>query len=101
MISVLASISVKADTRPKFLEIFKANVPNVLAEEGCIEYTPMVDLDSGLAPQQLDDQIVTIVEKWESLDHLKAHLVAPHMKSYQEQVKDIVEGVTLKVLQEA
>ena len=101
MISVLASISVKAGTRPEFLEIFKANVPNVLAEEGCIGYAPMVDVDSGLESQQFDEQLVIVIEKWESLEHLKAHLATPHMANYREQVKDIVENVTLKVLKEA
>lgn len=101
MISVLASISVKTGKRREFLEIFKANVPNVLAEKGCVEYMPMVDIASGLAPQQLDEHLVTIVEKWESLEHLKAHLVAPHMLSYKEQVEGLVEDVSLKVLEEA
>jgi len=101
MICVLASISVKAGKRPEFLDIFKANVPNVLAEKGCMEYTPMIDAASGLAPQQLDEHLVTIVEKWESLEDLKAHLSAPHMETYRQQSKDLVEKVTLKVLQEA
>ena len=42
-----------------------------------------------------------VVEKWESLDALNAHLVAPHMGSYREQVKDLVTGMNLQVLQPA
>ena len=38
MIHVLASITVKASERDAFLEIFKANVPKVLEEEGCVDY---------------------------------------------------------------
>ena len=44
---------------------------------------------------------MVVVEKWESLDALNAHLVAPHMGSYREQVKDLVAGMTLQVLQPA
>jgi quinol monooxygenase YgiN len=32
---------------------------------------------------------------------LKAHMTAPHMLSYREKVKDLVAGVSLKILTEA
>ena len=101
MIHVIASIHVKDGYRAEFLEVFKANIPNVRAEKGCIDYFPTVDIDADLAPQELDEAVVTIIERWESTDALRDHLVAPHMLSYKEEVKDIVEGVTIKVLQEA
>jgi len=46
----------------------------------------------------LDENIVTMVEKWETMANLNAHAVAPHMLEYREKVKDIVESVSLKVL---
>jgi len=101
MVHVIASIRVKPGCRDNFLTLFKANVPAVRAEAGCIEYQPAVDLDSGLPPQVCDPQTIVIIEKWASLDALKAHLAAPHMKAYKEKTKDLVEGVTLKVLQNA
>jgi quinol monooxygenase YgiN len=99
MIAVLASITVKLDEKAKFIEIFKENVPNVLAEKGCIEYAPMVDAHSGILVQEKDDAMVTVVERWESIEDLKAHLKAPHMDAYREKVADIVQHVTLKVLE--
>jgi quinol monooxygenase YgiN len=101
MIRVIASIRVKSGRLTEFLEIFKSNVPNVREERGCIEYSPFVDIDADLPPQRLDENIVTIVEKWESLEALRDHLKAPHMLAYKEKVKNIVEDVSLKVLQEA
>jgi len=101
MINVLASISVKEGKRADFIAAFKDNLPAVRAEEGCIEYFPAVDIDADLPPQQLDENEVTVIEKWASLEALRAHLSAPHMLAYKEKVKDIVEGVSLKVLQEA
>jgi quinol monooxygenase YgiN len=98
MIHVLASIRVIEGRRAEFIEIFKANVPNVLNEDGCIEYAPAVDFPTGIQSQEMNKNMVTIVEKWESFEHLQAHLSAPHMKSYQEKVKDMVEHVGLKVL---
>ncbi|MFA6716395.1 MAG: putative quinol monooxygenase [Victivallales bacterium] len=100
MITVLASIYVVPGELPAFLEIFKANVPAVCAEKGCISYVPMVDEDSGL-PQEKNENLVTIVEQWESPDALKKHLAAPHMLKYKDDVRNIVEKVTLKVLKNA
>lgn len=101
MIHVIASVSIKEGRRRDFLEIFKANVPLVLKEKGCIEYRPAVDVDAGLDPQVLDENLVTVIEKWESLDDLHVHLTAPHMLAYREKVSSMVEGVVLKVLEDA
>jgi quinol monooxygenase YgiN len=101
MINVIASIRVKAGGLSEFLEIFKSNVPNVREERGCINYFPAVDIDADLPPQSLDENVVTIIEKWESLEALRDHLKAPHMLAYKEKVKDIVEDISLKILKEA
>ena len=102
MIYVIATIEVAAGKRNEFVEAFRANVPNVLAEEGCIEYEPTVDLETELAVQpDVRPNTVIIVEKWESLEALNSHLVAPHMIRYREKVKDLVAGVSLQVVQPA
>ena len=100
MINVIASIRVREGRLTEFIEIFKSNVPNVREERGCIEYFPTVDINADLPPQSLDRNVVTIIEKWESLDALRDHLKAPHMLSYKERVKDMVEDLSLKVLKE-
>ena len=100
MINVIASIHIKAGNVPKFISIFKSNMPNVLQEKGCIEYVPTIDF-STVIPQELNSNIVTIIEKWASLQALQAHLASPHMLAYKEQVKDIVEKISLKILTEA
>ncbi|MCB2145700.1 MAG: antibiotic biosynthesis monooxygenase [Deltaproteobacteria bacterium] len=101
MIHVIASIRVKAGGVPAFLEIFKANVPRVKKEHGCIGYVPTVDADAGLPAQNRDEDRVTIIEQWASLEALHAHLKSAHMLAYREQVKDLVKGVSLNVLKEA
>ncbi len=100
MIHVLASVSIKEGMREKFLDIFKANVANVIKEEGCLEYRPAIDVETGLEPQIVDQNMVTVIEKWESVDHLKVHLSAAHMLEYRQKVASMVEGVSLKVLQD-
>jgi quinol monooxygenase YgiN len=101
MIHVIASIQIKEGRRDAFVEIFKANVPLVKKEKGCMEYFPAIDVPTGLAPQELNDTVVTVIEKWHSLKELHAHLEAPHMLAYREKVKDMVENVSLKILEEA
>ena len=101
MINVIASISIATGSLSGFLEIFRANMLKVREERGCIEYFPLVDIDAKLAPQILDENVVTIIEKWESLEALREHLEAPHMLAYREKVKNIVTGLSLKVLREA
>lgn len=101
MIHVLAFIQVKPGRRAEFIDLFKTNVPNVLAEDGCIQYVPAVDADTELGLQVKDENVVTVIEKWECLSALEAHLQAPHMSSFREKVADIVEGATVKVLREA
>lgn len=101
MIHVIAAIHVKDGRVAEFLKIFNANIPEVRRERGCMEYEPTVDVPTGLPPQELDGNVVTIIEKWASVDDLLAHLAAPHMLAYHKNVKDIVAKVTLKVLGKA
>jgi len=101
MVHVLASLYIKEGCLAEFIGIFKANVPNVLQEKGCIEYVPAIDLVTDISTQDKNACVVTVIEKWESLEALKAHSVAPHMLAYGEQVKGMLEKVSLKILQNA
>jgi len=101
MIHVIASITVKASERDAFLEIFKANVPKVLEEKGCVEYAATVDFPTEVPIQETNANVVTIVEKWETFPHLQAHFTAPHMLEYKTKVEDMVEEVSLKILEDA
>jgi quinol monooxygenase YgiN len=101
MINVIASIHIKEGQLSEFIDIFKSNIPNVIKEKGCIEYVPTVDVPTGLPPQELNNNVVTIIEKWENLENLKAHLSAPHMLVYKKQTKDLVEKMSVKILKDA
>jgi quinol monooxygenase YgiN len=101
MINVIASIQIKEGQLTEFINIFKSNILKVLAEKGCIEYVPTVDVPTGLPPQELNKNVVTIIEKWNSVEDLMAHLSAPHMLEYKEKTKNIVDNMSIKVLREA
>ena len=101
MIHVLASITVQASERDDFLKIFKGNVPKVVNEEGCVEYSATVDFQTEVPIQETDANVVTVVEKWETFPHLQAHFTAPHMLEYKAKVEGMVEDVSLKILKDA
>jgi quinol monooxygenase YgiN len=100
MINVIASIRLKTGMLSDYLEILKANLSAVRTEKGCVEYVPLFDLGAKLPNQVFDNNVVTIVEKWESLEALHAHLGSSHMLDYREKVRNIVENVAVKVLRE-
>lgn len=102
MIHVIATVNVTPGTRDRFLSEFHKLVPLVRKEDGCIEYGPAIDAATDIgAQQQKGADSVTVIEKWESLEALKAHLVAPHMGEYRARVKDLVTATTLHVLEPA
>ena len=98
MIYVVATIQLTAGHREAFLAEQRHLLPLVLSEEGCLEYAPTIDIaltDSPPTPPR--DSVVVMQEKWETLDSLKAHLVAPHMAAFRERVKQMVVGVKVEV----
>ncbi|HEX5273410.1 MAG TPA: putative quinol monooxygenase [Gemmataceae bacterium] len=102
MIHVIATIELAAGTREAFLAEFHKVVPLVKAEAGCLDYGPAIDLPSGLAAQPpVREDVVTVVERWETLDALRAHLAAPHMLDYRARVKDYVLRTQIRVLRPA
>ena len=99
MIHVLAVITAKPGMRDSILQAFRANVPNVRAEKGCIEYGAAVDAEPGLKFQTaFGPDAFVVVEKWESLDALKAHAAAPHMATYAAKTKDMIASRTIHIL---
>ena len=100
MIHVLAQIETVPGHRNDFLAEFAQVAILVRQEAGCIEYGAAVDVPTGIPVQNfLGETVVMIVEKWDSIDHLTAHLVAPHMTDYRVRIKSFVQGVTLRVLE--
>ena len=98
MIHVIATVKVKPGAIDALMRVYEDLVPQVTAEKGCIAYTPTVDYDTDIPSQRKEPDVVTIVELWDSLEAFRAHLAAPHVIAYRKRVKDIVENVSIKVL---
>ncbi len=97
-VHVVAIITAKTGMRDKVLKAFRANVPAVYAEAGCIEYGATIDAEGvgGLQTKFGEDTFV-VVEKWQSLDALKAHAAAPHMAAYAAKTKDMLASRVIHV----
>ncbi len=102
MICVLATIEVVEGRMGDFLEVFQGLAPKVQAEQGCLEYAPWVDLPTEIGGQPAArPNTVTIVEKWESVEALERHLMAPHMVEFRKVTGSMRTGSELRLLQPA
>jgi quinol monooxygenase YgiN len=99
MIHVIAIITAQPGKRDEVLREFRANMPAVHAEPGCIEYAPAIDAEGiGAFQTRLGGDSFVVVEKWESAEALAAHAKAPHMAAYAARVKELLAGRVIHVL---
>ena len=99
MIHVIAVITAKPGLRDQILAAFRANVPAVCEEKGCIEYGAAVDAENALAVQtKWGPDTFLVIEKWESMEALKAHAAAPHMAAYAAKTRDLIASRVIHIL---
>ena len=102
MVHVIAVITAKPGKREEVLKHLRANVPAVRAEKGCIEYGAAVDADPALPVQtKYGPETFVVVEKWETMDALKAHAAAPHMAAYGAKTKELLASRVIHILSPA
>jgi len=102
MINVIAVITAKPGQREAILEAFRANMAACHAEDGCIEYQPVVDAEGfGSFQTKFGPDTFVVVEKWRDAAALAAHAKAPHMAAYAAKTKDLVASRTIHILSSA
>jgi quinol monooxygenase YgiN len=102
MIHVIATIRTVSGRRGDFLAAFRELAPLVRAEAGCIEYGPVIDVETPIERQlPVRDDVVTVLEKWASVKALEDHLAAPHMMQFREKAKDLLAELELRVMEPA
>jgi quinol monooxygenase YgiN len=102
VIHVIAVITAKPGKREEVLRHWRQIVPAVRAEKGCIEYGAAVDADPALPVQtKYGPDTFVVVEKWESVDALKAHAAAPHTAAYGAKTKDLLASRVIHILSPA
>jgi quinol monooxygenase YgiN len=102
VIHVIAVVTAKPGKREEVLKHFRANVPAVRAEKGCIEYGAAIDADPALPVQaKYGPDTFVVVEKWESMEALAAHAAAPHMREYGAKTKELLASRAIHILSPA
>jgi quinol monooxygenase YgiN len=91
MIRVVAVITANPGRREELLALFRANMPNVHAEDGCVEYQPFVDAEGfGGFQAPIGPDAFVVLETWASAEALKSHAAAPHMAAYAKASKPLI-----------
>lgn len=102
MVHVIAVITAKPGLRESILQHFRANTQAVKAEHGCIEYNAVVDAQDALPIQTAwGADTFVVIEKWASMDDLKAHAAAPHMAAYGARTREFIASRVIHVMQAA
>jgi quinol monooxygenase YgiN len=102
VIHVIAVITAKPGMREDVLREFRANMPAVHAEQGCIEYGPAIDAEGiGSFQTAYGPDTFVVLEKWESAEALKAHAAAPHMVAYGAKTRPMIASRVIHVLSPA
>ena len=94
MIYVIARMELNEGCKDAMLKVLEKTVPQVLAEDGCIMYTPCLEAD-----EENQEKYLTIVEAWKDREVHRAHLAAPHMAAFREAVKDLRKNSCVNVLE--
>jgi quinol monooxygenase YgiN len=88
-IVVFAKVYPKEGCKDTIIDLSNDLIENTLAEEGNIDYQLL---------KSLDDDTLTFVEKWKSLDDLKKHMASEHFLLFGSESKDFVEDMKIQVI---
>lgn len=86
MINVVAKNFAKAEMIEAIIEQYKELVTLTRMEKGCIAYELHQDVKN--------PQILTMIEQWESMPDLEAHLNSEHFKRIVPSIKQHMERET-------
>ncbi len=102
MINIVAVISAKPGKRAEILAAFRAYLPTVLAEDGCIEYTALIDTEGVNRIQTpIGTDTFMVIEKWSNLEALKAHAVSANTATFSARIDPWLLSRVIHVLSPA
>jgi quinol monooxygenase YgiN len=93
MIFVVSKSIVKADKIAEYKQQVVRLIEETRKESGCISYDLCQDIDNS--------NILTFIEKWESKQHLDAHMKTVHFMEIVPMLKDLRESSELSIYKEA
>jgi quinol monooxygenase YgiN len=98
MLTVIAEIRTRPGQhhRQAVLDEFVKIIPAVLKEG----YAPMVDATTTASFQATAPDSIIMIEQWETVAHLEAHLQTAHMKAWSDAVKGDVLETHIRILEQ-
>lgn len=93
MIFVVSKSIVKVDKVTEYKQQVVRLIEETRKESGCISYDLCEDIDK--------PNILTFIEKWESKQHLDAHMKTAHFMEIVPMLKDLRESSELSIYKEA
>ena len=87
-LKLLVNYTINPGQREAFLQKVAAIRPQILAEEGCVQYEYCLSAN--------DVDRVVLVEQWDSREAQKVHLDQPHMTGIYAAEKEHVANVNLE-----
>lgn len=98
-VHVVAIVTAKPGQRENLLKFFQANVPAVLAEDGCLGYEATIDAENaGPAQAPFGADSFVVVERWADMAQLAAHAASDHMKAYAAATRDMIADRKIHIL---
>ena len=99
---VLCRFDLKPEAnREDYIARTREILDTVRAEKGCFEYRLLGDCETDWEkPQRFGDRTLWMLEKWESIEALRAHLETPHMKAFGPKVRPFRSASTFHVLED-
>lgn len=88
-ILVLAKIEPKEGCQDSIIEVSKDLIFETLQEPGNIDYHLL---------KSIEDDTLTFVEKWESVDFLKKHMASPHFINFEDESEEFIRNMTIEVI---
>ena len=93
MVKVIAKSTLKPGSWEKATPLYREIIQETRKEEGCIEYTLYIDVS--------DENKCSIVETWESKEHLDAHMKTEHFIRIIPQLGELcVAPIEISLLKE-
>ena len=100
MIHVIAAIQAREGQRDAIVAAFREILPEVGAKTGCIEYSLAIHLQTGFPGQPpFDENEFIIVERWDDLDALKAHMADAKYQAWFVSVWPLIAGASMQVFE--
>lgn len=100
MIHVHALLEIAPDRINEYLTIHQALIPQILQEEGCAEYLLAIDAPTAIDIQrQAGSEVVSVIEKWETVSAFETHLNAPHVVDFRQRVEGLLLNATAYILE--